>query len=256
MSDDSIDSTARVLHIRPSKGQSDCVAEMDARLSGSDLSVETNFDVYCGLARTCKAPAGTYLALIVCMDALGTNELEFFSIIARARPRLPIYIYGETATGTRKACALATGAIGATVDDVIRRLGGTRAIEFQTKSVDEPPSPIAAETIVTTGESDGGMLGLDESGGSKDEDFSRPVQVPWVSRADTPARERPGDREPSEDLSRVEAFESERATVRGLHEPLLTEEELRALIGDESPDVSSDDPDSLISDDLDDGEIV
>lgn len=250
----SIDSAATILHVRPLVGRSACADAMDGRLADANLTVDSCFDVYRALARTCKSPDGTLRALIVSLDALGTSELEFFSVVARARPNLPVYIYGETATAARRAGALASGASGEATDDVIDRLAGQRPIELGTPRQDVQPPEVVAESRMTAEESDDPMSDADESARHDDDDFGRAVQVPWLSRKDGPVRRQPQGPVRTEDSKCVDDGEEKRAAIGDLHEPLLTEEELQALIGDDALEFSTDPRDVSSNDPLDDGD--
>ena len=256
MSDIPTDSIAGVLHVRPCPGRSVCADDMDTSLKSAGLPVEICFDVYRGLAKACKDSGSSFRALVLCMDVLGSFELEFFTVIARARPKLPVYIYGETANGTRKAQALDSGAISDATDDIIDRLTGAHPVTPQIDTALDDrlaqeadacePKAFALEDSAQA-QACGSVLdepvdpvvpAVPES----EEEDDPPVQVPWLSRGGSPPRRGPGERNHSEDAPEPAGTRGENAPIRGPHEPLLTNEELRALMGDDMPEASAADP--------------
>lgn len=248
VSEGSCDTADTVLHIRSRSDDFACADEMTARLASTQLIVDTCPDVYRGLARICTAPEGTHRAVIVCLDDAGSAELEFFSVVARARPEVPVYIYGDAAGAGREARAIELGAAGVLTDNVIRDLG-VREDRSMTDVSDEQPlqfddesaSPCDDErTTASSMEAGATPTPDDDAGDPEYDDPGGPVQVPWVSRADGPVRRGPQRQRSGEGESpRVQDADALPAH-RDLHEPLLTDEELRALIGDDILPVNSD----------------
>ncbi|MCH7592134.1 MAG: hypothetical protein IH989_05065 [Planctomycetes bacterium] len=256
MSDASIDSSGSVLHVRPFPGRSACADDMDTRLGSVGLPVETCYDVYRGLARVCKDSGSSFRALILCMDVLGSFELEFFTVIARARPHLPVYIYGETAEGTRKARALESGAVSDVTDDVLDRLGDRNPVTRRTSKLARPVDTALddrlareaddaeprASALADTAQAEACGSAPDEPVEPAVEERDSQVQVPWLSRDGGPVRRGPGEHPPVEDAAAPDRTLGEDASIRGPHEPLLTDQELRALMGDDLPEASAVDP--------------
>ena len=179
----------------------------------------------------------------------------------RARPHLPVYIYGETAVAERKARALESGAVSDATDEVLDRLtdpdpvarGIDTALDdrlakaadsYETHDV-TAESPDAYETRDVDGEtpeSSDAPVEPNEPDEPAVEEHAAPVQVPWLSRAGGPLRRGPDEHTHIEDAAAPVSTPGENAPIRGPHEPLLTDEELRALMGDDLPNASSADP--------------
>lgn len=272
-------SAGTVLHVRPHAGRSACADDMATRLGATDLSIDTCHDIYRGLARasadqqSSSAGSGAPLrAMVVCMDVLGAAELEFFAVVARVRPQLPIYIYGETAVGSRLSRAVEFGAVSEATDNVINRLAefvrSPQTIETQpeeteldSKVVDSRPpeidtalderlnlvtatrtAPDTTEQADDPADSPEDSVEIDEVDSSAnvdkpgEDEGAKPVQVPWLNRPDRPVRGRPVDRAPSRKPPEPDVVKKENAPLRGAHEPLLTNEELQALLGDDLMD--------------------
>ena len=249
VSDASIDTSGSMLHVRPFPGRSACADDMDTRLESVGLPVETCYDVYRGLAKACKDSGSSFRALILCMDVLGSFELEFFTVIARARPHLPVYIYGETAEGTRKARALESGAVSDVTDEVLDCLADqSPAVQRIDTTLDDrlvreaDAAEPRASALADSAQAEACGSALDEQVEPAVEEHDSPVQLPWLSRAGGPVRRGPGERAPVEDAAAPDETRDENTSIRGPHEPLLTDEELRALMGDDLPEASAVDP--------------
>ena len=291
-------SNGNVLHVRPHAGRSGCADDMATRLNSTGLSIDTCHDVYRALARACadqqagsavqqagsaiqqagsavqqagSAGSGKALrAMVLCMDVLGAAELEFFTVVARARPQLPIYIYGETAVGARLARAVESAVVSAVTDKLFDQLtdvdSSAQAIETRTEEivtgtqvVDTPPptidtaledrlnlvsaapvAPDAPAEVKKPADSPKDLVeerdALSDEDEPSREDEDKPVQVPWLNRPDRPVRGKPVDRTPSRKPPEPDVAKKENAPLRGAHEPLLTNEELQALLGDDLGD--------------------
>ena len=221
---------------------------MTARLATSSLVVDTCSDVYRGLARVCKAPAETYSAVVVCLGALGSAELQFFSTMARARPRVPVYVYGNASDAKREARAIELGAACVFTDDVMSHLE-TSGASLDTDDSTQEPSPGAQKpaiadradprTAASTESLPDRLFDDDPSKPDHDDHPSRPVQVPWLNRAGSPARRKPSKPSKVQDVPE-RSQSAEESSGRALPEPLLTDEELQALIGDDILSIPSD----------------
>jgi len=210
-------------------------------------------DVYSGLAQVCALgtpaeghaePPNGELLVVVCVDGLGAAEMEFFGLVRRVAPGASVYVYGRPGSTKQIALAVKRGAIG-------QWSGGAEGIEG------------TREQGIERGKDQGIEGGREEDG--EEEDRSRPVRVPWLRYADAPRRGAPPrgvksneipegvapgparidpedvelDRESAEvdpeemgsdaELSEFDAKEPDES--RSVAAPLLTEEELRALIG-------------------------
>ncbi len=244
------DTAGTVLHIRPQGDRYACANEMTLRLASAPVLVDTCPDVYRALARICKAPERTHRAAIVCLDALVSAELEFFSVIARARPCVSVYVYGDASGSSRESRAIELGATGILTDDVIHNLGISDepphtdvSVEQPSPSTDESTSPRRDErTTVGRMETVHGEDSDDDpSEPPRDDHLSGSVQVPWVNRAEGPVRRRTPNQSETEEVSEPAKSPEERLMSEGLHEPLLTDEELRALVGDDILSITPED---------------
>ena len=234
----------RVLHIRlqpPSSLESgSCRSPLDKLLAASPLETEWCPDVYRGLARLFGPPSAPPRAVIVCLDGLGTPEFEFFSILSRVRRDLKVYVYGSAGAEARIAKAVEFGATGSVTKEVLSELAGgppplpeaeapvrtpERRNDTAAAPADPPPDP-ADQTPMRMVE---------------EEDARKPARVPWLRYGDRPARVAPAARTPAPQPSPSVDRPSPRTTS---FEPLLTEEELQALMSDDIAAIAADEPDA------------
>ena len=244
---------------------------MSARLASASVNAEECGDVYRGLARVCSGDLGTCQTVMVCVDGLGSAELEFFSVVSRHRRDIVVYVYGDERSAGRIAEAIKLGAIGPVTDDLVHAVlsaedreaaetpplvgrmvapvreptderlvslrpdgppredevaplvavdGGTPAASGQPLPEDEPAVP----------HPDGKPAAPDFHAGEKDEMPVQPARVPWLHYSGRPPRTPPRVHPPpAEATGPVEPIRSRRSSC----EPLLTEAELQALLGDD-----------------------
>ncbi len=125
-----------VLHVveRPSavSGKLDRAAERAA------FDVEHVETVYSAMARLVRDGSAAARAVLVCVDSLDAPDLEFFALMGRHRPEIPVYIYGQSVDGHRRQRALALGARCAVSPADIETLLETLAGE-QARREPEPP---------------------------------------------------------------------------------------------------------------------
>lgn len=265
-----ISSTIKVLHIRPGAYLSLSADNFDDLLAAAPFQVDTCEDVYCGLARLCRGGDEAPYAAIVCVDGLGPTELEFFSIASRTSRGVGVYVYGAQRSTDRIAKAIELGATGRATVEVIQSVtalavppipvrlvspstsdaGSDKAApqttapteqpSLEAPATDAPSERVAAisdgpafppsDTPSSTDSSD--REGLDEPARA-----GSPARVPWLSYHDRPKRTAPPQREPARD----EPVAAEHTETRpSSHEPLLTEAELQALIGDDIAAIAPD----------------
>jgi hypothetical protein len=214
--------------------------------------------------------------VIVSLDTLEHAELEFFGTVARCLPHLPVLVYSPSGQGELLIQALELGATGPATAESLRELANrlttpAAALPTEEIAVDEEaerlpptPTPMAAFTVdesptvlddefdleAEPEDPDGDGLGDDELGsddfqddvqhdgeddGQDDSEVPRgPVRVPWLRYADVPARSGPPTAPQSEPIE--PATPSPAGGDIDKHTPLLTEEELRALMGPEEFD--------------------
>ncbi len=236
---------------------------MDKMLASTSLHVENCGDLYRGLARLCREDREVPRAVILGVDGLGKAEMEFFSIVSRTRPRTYVYVYGDQRSASRIAAAIDLGATGEATDDVIRNLAATvtqpavealvsaqvpkdspsslAGLDHSAPTVsDEPPVTAPSEPAATALAEPSTKLADKPDGHQQvgDEASQDSVRVPWRRYKGGPVRKGPQQRKPPSDDAKATEHAKSRAPA---HEPLLTEEELQALIGD---DIAAITPDS------------
>ncbi len=256
------DSATRILHIRPEPATAAVAGEMDALLAAAFLDVDSCSDVYRGLARLGRSEPNAPRAVIVCVDGLGAAEMEFFGLVPRVRRSVNVYVYayprGGARSTSRVARAIELGATGQATEDVIRRLAETvtqptaRADLDDAPGDDQSPTQTLAESTlapppirekpVTEALEESAPVVVAEAPGAgpdrpdadeepvDDDALDGPVRVPWLRYNDGPDRVAPQRLEPpAADPARTGPATSRSAPRR----PLITDEELQALLGDD-----------------------
>lgn len=244
-----------LLHVRPVSSDKGSAARMDPKLAASSLRVETLGDVYAALARLGRADRTAVRAVFVCIDVIGAPELEFFAVVRRVARQVKVYVYGDDRCARRLAKAVERGAAGCVTDELIQDLAEINAAPEQTTVPSPPPVTAVAHESASWGgqvvvppcpeeEVDGSSISpghaagecpeIDEEEPSLADESAAPegVRVPWLRYADRPTRGAPRVDDPA--AGPVPA-ESSRAVTPDMFrsEPLLTEEELQALLGDD-----------------------
>ena len=280
-----------VLHVR--SGPPPQVEAVDGYLAAASLDADVCGDVYRALARLCRSPSNAPRAVIVCVDGLGPPELEFFSLLSRARPDLPVYVYGHQRSESRIAKAIGLGAQGRATEEVIRSISTREPappapapgdqVEAPPKSLSQkscgtgfPADRSVSKPVIGIGSkpttSDTAPLvtpSIDESpiqhqgaavtGDYGDDDevdggaIEGSVRVPWLRYGDKPARTAP--KPPTPTAHDAPSAEQE-PSVSEAHQPLLTDEELQALIGDDISAIAPDGPDADPRDEPGGGEVA
>lgn len=211
----------RILLIRPESLRGRSSDNVDALLAATSLSVDCCPDVYRGLARLCRAEGDDVRGVIVCVDGLGTAELAFFAIASRVRHGLDLLVYADDPSSTWIATALERGATGLTTERTIQALdaGADPLPATEVEAIPAATEPIADECEF-------------------DSDDDTTARVPWIRYDDQPLRGAPlEEEEPSEAPDAIKPA----PTAASAYEPLLTDEELRALIGDDVAPMALDD---------------
>lgn len=283
-----------VLHIRPElplRGPGGAaIRAVEGMFAAASLQPQILPDVYRGLARLCSADSSTskwprqWRAVIVCVDNLAPAELEFFSVLRRKHPNVPVYVYGMEHFESRIQQAIGRGATGRVNEAVIRQLADaaragateTRELSGEASEVaaaslpceprilsDEPETAeaairIADELEVDTPEEseveDLGTRAPEQEGDSSetesceeedaeldaddDDEVRGPARVPWLGYSNGPARRSPGRTPPPVEASPPKAKGVDEE-ARETCEPLLTEDELQALLGGELDDIAA-----------------
>lgn len=226
MPEQTINQQPFILHIGSATGPSqthDIADRIKTLLGTLRVNVYSCPDVYRGLARLCSDRSPDPQAVLVCVDDLVASELEFFSILTRLRRDLPVYVYGHDRSKPRMARAMEFGATAEATESLLRALAASPEPESE---------PVARdETVALEGEAR-----FDRDPESTE---AAAVRVPWLRYAAAPGRKAPPrDTGP---VRRTDHDGPGDTAAAGSHQPLLTEEELQALIGDQ-PGPPGDDP--------------
>lgn len=238
------------------------------RASDSVLVVE---DVYHALVKLARADAHRISAAVVCVDAVDPEELAFFTLLARRRNVPPSYVYGHERSLAKLGRAIEMGATGEADVDLIEQLTMRPPAPNDAAVPHEPtedpsaltgslPSGPVFETVVPAvddryesfdplsfqehcdsdetadaqvGEADGATTdAADEPTPAPEQaEPDAPARVPWRQYGGRPPRQAP-QRTPPPASPAADEREAD-SDPDDLHQPLLTEEELRALIGND-----------------------
>lgn len=270
--------TSKVLHIRP-EPPVPAADDMDARLASASLQVSICGDVYRGLSRLCLTGPEDLLAVIVCLDGLMAADFEFFTIVSRMYRGVPIYVYARQGSPLRVSRAIELGAAEPVTEDVIAGLvartfrpspqpvlqepvspPGAREVSTLAPRSPEPPAAPERDTDIRDRSAaavpDEPMEQSDhlapEGLGPDDTADAQPVPVPWLRHHERPVRQGPGRQEP--EATEQSASKAAVPARRSPTIPLLTDEELQALIGDDIAAIAPDLRTSASAEDSDRGE--
>ncbi len=266
-----VGSSFEVLHIR-GESAAESAAGVDSLLTTTTLKVKVCGDVYAGLAELCRTRPAPRL-VVVCVDDLGTAELEFFAIAARLEPEAPVYVYGAPQNEPRVVRAIESGATGRVSPDILQP--GSLTTETPAEALADPiPSvpiaferpavePVAEDPAITpatvtpeeedvlpetegdstdafglniTDESDADEATEADAAGLPPESpevASGPARVPWLRYADRPVRTGPKRSAPGPSNKPADRVRPDSDSDSDGHQPLLSEAELQALIGDD-----------------------
>ncbi len=263
MADSDAKLTTSLLHVRPASLEAG--RTIDAQLASLALEFDVCGDVYRALARLCAQPAGPTQTVILCVDNLTTPEFEFFNLAKKTRQGLNIYVYGNDKYGRRLIQAAESGADGQVTAETLPGIAGEveadaatpqpaprpeteteradpadpelirgDSIHIQATRPETPAQFSDSATSVERGHEveprDEDQPGDDDRPGDDDEDLHpEPARVPWLRRHDAPIRIAPS----SPDHDRDEAEDDHGSAQADRAEPLLTEAEMRALMGDD-----------------------
>ncbi len=219
-------------------------------------------------------------AVVVDIGSVASGQSEFFTLVGRVRPELPVYVVATAAPLADKCDeAIELGASGRLTDElasslcVLCRVTQEPGMNETHEAVDsmpvkadevprvqdvtpvepsvEPPvvhqvdvtevvgvendsQPVVAEELAVE---DDDVEGLPIEGEESDSESAR---VPWLRYTEVPGRKAPGG--PMRGQPKRESPTSDRlsSAETNEHEPLLTNEELAALLGDDDLGVSPD----------------
>ena len=206
--------------VRPGPG------DVDRWVAEAGLEVQVCDDVYRGLARIIRTHDNRLRAVVVCVDDLRADEFEFFTLIARHRREVSVYVYGGDRALSHVTRAMELGATGEATEAVIGALESESHEATEPRSHEERKTPRhegtetgSHEAIpISSGQApprrheevgralpaDPNEAGegveeetapaCDESAKVEHEELSDGVRVPWLRKADRPARRGPESR--------------------------------------------------------------
>lgn len=223
----------RVLHVAPA-GHSPA-ERMSEALGEAGCEVIACADLYRALARMGRNQGGQLCAVVVCLDPTDAAQPEFLQLAARHHRRVPVYVYAESHARSKIDLALRLGA-----KDTIRPETANRVLPYSAPAPTAAPNESAsvesqaagptaqrpadepAESMVPA-RSDGDR---EEQPDAEMEEPAGPARVPWL-RYDGGPKRTPPQPTPAR-ARRLEPTEDKMEP-----EPLLTPEELQALIGND-----------------------
>ncbi len=240
--------TSYLLHVCPASPRLPWVERLQNRITQETLPVGEVGDVYRALARIARAAPKEIAAVLVCVEVIGPEEWEFFALVTK-HPNSPrLYVYGDERSRAKIDRALGLGAFAILTDatfvevstSLCHKSSESRPARPELKPPLSPapvypavqpeltPTPVTDEASLVEGEVVDSVVDLGEP--SPDAEKDEPVRVPWIRYGDRPARARPEPR----DLPAAQPRSIDPRPLRPApREPLLTEEELRALLGDD-----------------------
>ena len=196
-------------------------------------------DVYRAMARLGAARNNRFCAVVVCVDRMESAEFEFFQLAAKHCRDTPVYVVGSGHTQPKIESALRLGARQAVDADGLAEVLKPAAIPEPLPQVAPEPDQ-AEETRVAQPEPPPVVVGMGDDGESTQKDKpaepepkgrkkrDRTARVPWLPHDDLPQRVPPERDELAVGRSESAPGEPE--------EPLLSQEELDALMGDQKQD--------------------
>jgi hypothetical protein len=254
-----------VLHIADSAVESSEAVAVEQWIGQAGMEVGRCPDVYLGLARVLGNTLCDLRAVIVCVENLSPDEFEFFSLLGRARRELPVFVYAARFPD-RVVRALQSGAKGLATRDAMLALGASmeRRVEQGEPALEPPPdavrSSISSSTPAAPKDVDSkpaaGLIEDIEDGQWEDAEANTTTRVPWLRYSGGPERQRPvASKAEQEETSSTDGMQVEDMTgataphkCEQSYEPLLTEQELAALLGDDFDDVVAQEREMLTGD--------
>ena len=249
MADDSVRaSVVHVLHIGEDAPRGGPTDNVNSAVDSPSFVVQSCTDVYRGLARVCGGRDPALGAIVVCVDGLTDGELEFFSITARVTSGLPVLVYGADRYADRVQAALHAGATGVATAEAIQALIPQGRDGFPEADAAGDAGALPRVTCQDRGDGmptvEQGDLELSELSSGGGDDTPRPIRVPWEQYNQASARRAPAESSSSHDPSITASPPptGRKPTPRG---PLLTSEELQALIGDDIAAIAPEEPEGI-----------
>ena len=258
---------SRVLHIRSSPCSAPMTDPLAALSAGSSPEVDTCSHVYLGLARALADENESIHTVVVCLDDLTKDEFELFTILGQRRRDVRLYVYSQAPGDDRVARAIALGATAQLTEQIVDQLSQAGATIVTPEHHRREPVDAAAKRTATdepaTGQPASESLGRAEQppkieelpivqeretapppvtnsahdGAGETPDRPR---VPWQSYENKPERQKPSSpseraqpQPPMRAAPAKDEFDPSPPTRKRSYEPLLSSEEMQALMSDD-----------------------
>lgn len=233
----------RVLHVV--EGSGTFTDELSATLSSAGVELTIVPDVYLGLARIVRSPRVRFDAAVVSLNSLEADELDFISHLQRRKDPIPVFVYGHSENAARVVEAERRGA--RLVHDV-SAIQSALALDVErpvtpetTRAVAAPIQSVEAAPVLDEERRDAGVSSMPDSAAPAVREPAKPqretvdrpepavleaeerVPVPWAPSSQRPVRQGPAT------PNNTDAPTPNEPDGR----PLLTNEELSALLGPE-----------------------
>lgn len=231
----------KVLHICPQVSPE--AGTIESSLADAGVACQRVSDFYAGMAALVGQGSDSFEAVLVCLPSEADADREFFHIAGRRYRSSPIYVYGVSCDGPTAECPLPAGA---------RRRIDAAEISEMFKTRPPPPSQEPAGEPAAEGSRLDDLLveeivrpltqqpagassdaGVDQS--QQEQDRFQPEQFDVLRDQTARTRQKP---------ARVPEVPSEDAAAEADSGSLITPEEMRALLGDESIEVDDPDPEA------------
>lgn len=260
MSDSPADRRHRVVHL--ASGARHSAAPVSAVIASSGLPSTEVFDVYAALALIARGDRRIPMTIVACLDELFDADLEFFQLLRREHSAVTVFTYADArrsdvlarlqSEGTSSIDALAThlARVAEAVDETshTRRSPSTRAmrrLKPRAASLPTDAFPQSAVPPASTASLAAPSAPAPPQPGRQpsapEASASSRSRVPWMRYNDLPRRTPPrvetaepkaeARSEPRGD-TRTELRLADLAPQPADDEPLLTAEELNALLGE------------------------
>lgn len=199
----------------------------------SGIAIELSSDVYRALAKLLCEPNDAHVCVVVALECVGPHELAFFSIAARLRRGLKVLVHADAGGESKIAKALEAGATGVWSADSWRdfapRLEAPVSVEVPVEPKAPMVEPARVEPVVELPPPEDEEEPLVEE---ETEEAPPTPRVPWLRYADGPQRAAPPMRTPPTPIAPPQTPTTPPPSARD-YEPLLTDEELEALMSDD-----------------------
>ncbi len=252
-----------LLWLRPaaaaSRSSTGKIAALERLLTGSVRPVRIVTDVHHALLYLVRDGATAYPAAIVCVDEMEPAELEFFTLLSQQHHCPPVHVYGHERSLAKLGRAIELGATGEATHEIVQqlvRLETTPEVSVAIEDREPPAATMESASLVApvtpVWESDDGKRILSDDAGdvepseevphdvdaelahAEDDDTETPIRVPWRVYDDAGRRSPPRRSPPQRTPPGADDADANRGGPESYEPgPLLSEEELRALIGDD-----------------------